>query len=140
MERTFHMLLYRTSHAQKNYLRPYLKEIGLGTGQPKLLTYLATKSPCRQKELADYFEVDRAAISRMLHSMEKNGFITHETDRNNRRADSVRITKKGREANQAWHMHCQEVETKMLSGFTDKERRQFADYLFRAYLNMRAKD
>ena len=66
MERTFHMLLYRAFHAQRSYLRPCLGEIGLEVGQPKMLTYLANHEPCRQRELAAYFEIDSAAVSRML--------------------------------------------------------------------------
>ena len=54
MERTFHMLLYRAFHAQRNFLRPSLGELGLGPGQPKLLNYLMNRGPCRQRELADY--------------------------------------------------------------------------------------
>ena len=71
MERTFHMLLYRAFHAQRNYLRPYLEEIGLGSGQPKILSYLSVQGPCHQKELAEYFEIDPAAVCRMLDSLEK---------------------------------------------------------------------
>ena len=66
MEQRFHMLLYRAFHAQRSRLRPRLRELGLGPGQPKLLSYLDRHGPCRQKELADYFEVDPAAVSRML--------------------------------------------------------------------------
>lgn len=44
MERTFHMLLYRAFHAQRNFLRPSLGELGLGPGQPKLLNYLMASS------------------------------------------------------------------------------------------------
>lgn len=66
MERTFHMLLYRAFHAQHNFLRPSLGELGLGPGQPKLLNYLMNRGPCRQRELADYFEIDPAAVCRML--------------------------------------------------------------------------
>ena len=66
MERTFHMLLYRAFHAQRNYLRASLNELGLGSGQPKLVAYLAARGPCRQREMADYFDVDPATVSRML--------------------------------------------------------------------------
>ena len=45
MERTFHMLLYRAFHAQRNFLRPSLGELGLGPGQPKLLNYLMNRGP-----------------------------------------------------------------------------------------------
>ena len=77
MERTFHMLLYRAFHAQRSYLRPCLGEIGLVVGQPKLITYLACHGPCGQRELAEYFEVDSAAVSRMVDSLE-NGRFYHQ--------------------------------------------------------------
>ena len=95
MENTFHMLLYRAFHAQRNYLRPFLDDIGLGSGQPKLIAYLAEKGPCHQRQLADYFEVDPAAICRMLDSLEKGGFIVRQVDRSNRRAGLVGLTDKG---------------------------------------------
>ena len=66
MEKTFHMLLYRAFHAQRAALRPHMAELGLGPGQPKLLSYLAAHGPSRQKQLADYFDVDPAAVSRMV--------------------------------------------------------------------------
>lgn len=45
MEKTFHMLLYRAAHAERNYLRPYLAAIGLEVGQPKILGYLEPTAP-----------------------------------------------------------------------------------------------
>ena len=41
----YRMLLFRASHAQKQLLHPYMASIGLGTGQPKLLTYLTYHFP-----------------------------------------------------------------------------------------------
>ena len=41
MRYAIHTLLARTAHAQRNYLRPYLKEMGLSPGQPKVLRYLS---------------------------------------------------------------------------------------------------
>ena len=86
METTFHLLLYRAFHMQRSYLRPCLREIGLGSGQPKLLSYIAAHPNCRPKELADYFEIDPAAVSRMLDTMEKSGFIVRRADDRNRRS------------------------------------------------------
>ncbi len=137
MERTFHMLLYRLSHAQRNYLRPYVGEIGLGTGQPKLVAYLAEHGSCRQRELAGYFEIDPAAVSRMLDSMGKAGFVTCRADERNRRSDIVELTEKGRAANEVWQTHCREMEDMMLQGFTEQERMAFGQYLSRAYQNLK---
>lgn len=137
MERTFHMLLYRVTHAQRNFLRPYVGEIGLGTGQPKLVAYLSEHSSCSQRELADYFEIDPAAVSRMLDSMSKAGFVTCRADERNRRSDVVTLTEKGRAANETWQAHCRDMENIMLQGFTEQERAAFSQYLSRAYHNFK---
>ena len=120
MERTFHMLLYRAFHAQRNQLRPCIGRIGLEVGQPKILTYLAKNGPCPQKQLADYFEVDSAAVSRMLDSLEKGGFITRRLSAHSRRSNLVELTEKGRQACDAWQQCCEAV----------------AGYLSRAYQNL----
>ena len=87
MERSFHMLLFRAFHARRSYLGPSLKELGFGSGQPKLVDYLDRRGPCRQRELSDYFEVDPAAVSRMLSSLEKRGYVVRRVDGARRRRD-----------------------------------------------------
>lgn len=139
MERTFHMLLYRAFHAQRNQLRPCIGRIGLEVGQPKILTYLAQNGPCPQKQLADYFDVDSAAVSRMLDSLEKGGFITRKLSERSRRSNLIELTARGRQASDAWQDCCGELEERMLRGFTQQEREQFADYLARAYQNLHTK-
>lgn len=140
MEQAFHLLLYRAFHAQRNHLRQNLAPLGLGAGQPKLLAYLASKGPCRQRDLAAYYEVDPAAVSRMLEALERNGFITRRPDQSSRRRDLVEITGKGRQAHEQWEAHCQELEKVMLADFTKQEREQFCDYLIRAHRNLRSRE
>lgn len=137
MERTFHMLLYRAFHAQRNYLRPCFGRIGLGAGQPKLLIYLQQHGPCRQKQLAEYFEIDPAAVSRMVDSLQKGQFVRRQQDTASRRSDLVELTEKGQQAVADWKSFCAQEEALMLKGFTQQERAQFADYLVRAYQNLR---
>ena len=136
---TFHLLLYRAFHAQRNHLRQHLAPLGLGSGQPKLLAYLAAAGPCRQRELSDFYEVDPAAVSRMLETLERNGFVTRRPDAASRRRDLVEITDKGRQAHEQWEDRCRELEQVMLSDFTEEERQRFNDYLTRAYRNLRSR-
>lgn len=137
MERSFHMLLYRAFHAQRNALRPSLAELGLGAGQPKLLGYLSGHGPSSQRQLADYFEIDPAAVSRMLDSLQKGGFVTRQADSQDKRRELIRLTAQGSAAHDAWQERCRELEERMLAGFTGEERERFADYLSRAYRNLR---
>lgn len=138
MEHSFHMLLYRAFHAQRSALRPCLTELGLGTGQPKLLAYLARNGPAGQRQLADYFEIDPAAVCRMLDSLQKGGFITRRPDEQNKRRDRIELTEAGRAACAAWQARCRDLEQRMLQGFSPEEQQQFSDYLSRAYRNLKA--
>ena len=138
MEHSFHMLLYRAFHAQRGALRPCLAQVGLGTGQPKLLGYLSRNGPSRQRQLADYYEIDPAAVCRMLDSLQKGGFVTRCGDGQDKRRDRVEITPAGQAAYDTWQACCRDMEERMLEGFTPEERQQFADYLGRAYRNLRA--
>ena len=140
MENGFHMLLYRAFHAQRSYLGHHLAEISLGAGQPKLLTYLVHHGPCTQKTLADYFEIDPAAVCRMLDTLEKGGFVSRGVDRNDRRADTIAITDKGRRALEAWQQVGRQIDRQMLQGFTDEEAKQLAEYLERLRVNLQPQE
>lgn len=138
MEKTFHMLLYRAFHAQRAALRPHMAQLGLGPGQPKLLSYLAAHGPSRQRQLAEYFEVDPAAVSRMVENLKRGGFVTARPDESCRRCELVELTERGRAAREAWAAHCRAMEERMLGGFDARERELFADFLERAARNLRA--
>lgn len=138
MKQSFHLLLYRAFHAKRTALRPCLAELGLGAGQPKLLGYLSAHGPSAQRQLADYFEIDPAAVCRMLDSLQKGGFVTRQADDRDKRRDLVELTPAGRAACAAWEEQCRQIEDKMLRDFGPEERQQFADYLQRAWRNLRA--
>ena len=100
------MLLYRQAfHAQRKCLRPFMAELGLAPGQPKVLLYLpATMAVCRRTSRST------VTLSRpqqaVLDTLEKNGFIVRKTMEGNRRAGSILITEKGREVVEKWVGHC----------------------------------
>lgn len=137
MERTFHMLLYRAFHAQHNALRPYLAKLGLGFGQPKILGYLSRNGASSQRQLADYYDVDPATVCRMLDSLQKGGFVSRHPDAADKRRDLIELTPAGQETYGKWQDCCQEMEQRMLAGFTPEERADFSNYLTRAYHNLK---
>ena len=136
MRYAIHTLLSRTAHAQRNYMRPYLKELGLSSGQPKVLRYLAAMGPSSQRELADYCGVDPSAICRMLDSMERGGFLVRKPSPSDRRSGRVELTELGRQTLDAWEEQCMTIEEQMLRGFTPRERELLTDFLERAYRNV----
>lgn len=135
--RDFHMRLYRAFHAQKDCLRPFAARLGLGSGQPKLLSYIAVHGSCTQRELAEFFEIDPSAVCRMLDSLERDGFISC-LPASDRRTKVTELTDRGREVIAAWDERCAEAESVMLDGFAPEERDQFGDFLERARANLRS--
>lgn len=127
----------RAFQAGRIRLRRSGAELGLGPGQPKLLVYLTLYGPSGQRELADYFETDPAAISRMTDVLVRDGFVASVPGRD-RRTRVVAVTDRGRAAAMAWERSCAEEERIMLDGFTAEERAAFDDYLTRVRANMRA--
>lgn len=136
MNMSLHTLLFRAYHAQTKRLTPILEELGLGRGQPKILNYLSAHGKCAQNEIASYFDLDPASISRMVETLNKNGFITVEMDNGCRRRNILAITKKGMEAIERWHKECSDVEERMLDGFSEEEKESFHTLLERAYINL----
>ncbi len=136
MEYRFNTLLTRTAHVSQNYLRPYLDELGLSVGQPKVLRCLTALGPCSQRVLADYCEVDPSAICRTLDNMERKGLLTRQQSKKDRRTGEVALTRKGQEVFQAWESRCMEMESRMLQGFSEEEKKQLVGYLARAYRNV----
>ena len=136
MEYAIHALLYRAAHRQRNAMRPYLRRLGLGPGQPRLLVSLERDGPSSQKRLADSLEVDPSEVCLMLDTLEKGGFVSRGVDRNDRRADTIAITDKGRRALEAWQQVGRQIDRQMLQGFTDEEVKQLAEYLERLRANL----
>ncbi len=134
-----YMAFYKTFHAQKNRIRPGMTEMGLSTGQPKVLRYLSHTDCCMQKDIAAALDIEPATVSQILSNMEQNGLVKRSGCAERRRADSVTITEKGKEAYEKWEQLCHAVEKDALSGFTESEREQFIGYLGRMYVNLTGK-
>lgn len=136
MRYAIHTLLSRAAHLMRNDLRPHLSAIGLSPGQPKVLRSLMAREPLSQRQLSYYCEVDPAAISRMLESMERDGLLMRTASATDRRTGEVRLTDKGRETFQLWEEQCSALEERMLQGFSREEREQLTGFLDRAYRNL----
>ena len=134
----FRALLYRTSHAQRQLMHPFMASIGLGTGQPRLLSYLEENGPSSPRDLAEYYELDPAGVSRMLDALSKKGLVAIAPAAGDRRSKVVSLTAEGKRVSQSWSAACREEAAAMLEGFTPEERAEFADYLVRAHANLRA--
>ena len=124
MKIPFHLMMFKSFHAQRNVLRKGMKE--LSPGQPKILRYVATHQNCMLKDIASSCDVECATVSKILNALEEKEFLEKEISKNNKRALCLSITEK--------------VEQLSLQGFSEREKEQFYDYLNRMYENLSGKE
>ncbi|NLA86495.1 MAG: MarR family transcriptional regulator [Clostridiales bacterium] len=72
-------------------------------GEFTLLMGISNNSPCRDNnvclsDIHSHLHVTKPAVSQMLNSLEKRGFILREIDKNDRRKISILLTQKGQAA------------------------------------------
>ena len=89
------------------------------------LSYLMRHESCLQKELAEAFDIRPATISHILSNMEEKGLIYRQASPGHRRAISISITPRGREAMPNGRTLCHAVEKDALAGFSRRNRRPF---------------
>ncbi len=136
MQLSLHQLLFRANHRQQNTLQPVRDELGLGRGQPKILTYLNTHGPSTQSDISEYFSIDPASVSRMTEILRQNGFLSRTPVEDCRRANRLELTEKGVKAAEKWAEKCAEMERHMLQGFTAEESETLKSLLHRLIDNM----
>ncbi len=134
MQLTLNQLLFRVFHGKDNMLQPARTRLGLGRGQPRILTYLLAEGAGIQSDIAGSLGIDPAAVSRMIEILRKNGFLTRTADRSCRRSNRVELTDKGRKAAEEWLEECSAIDRRLLEGFSDTEANELR-YLLRKLLD-----
>ena len=130
-----HMSISRAFHTMNNTTRPCARSLGLGQGQPRILSYIAVHGVSTQREIARFYSIDPSAVSRLLDPLEREGFLTSVPGRD-RRTRALDITEKGRHALAAWEDECRRVDRIMFCGFTSEEEATLRDMLERVRKNM----
>ena len=136
MKKAFHMMIFRVHQSYKNRIRPTMQEIGISSGQPKILLYVRDHPKCRLKDVAAYCDIKPATTSRIIDKLLKQGFLTRTFPKDDRRAVCLQITDHGLQTLACWIAHCKNVEVTMLQGFDEEEREMFFSYLLRTYENL----
>ena len=83
------------------------------------------------QSMHETLSVSKAAVSQMLGSLEKRGCIRREIDPENRRKIIITITKKGKSAIDKGQKRMDELFSRIIEQFGEKDTRQFVRLLKR---------
>ena len=95
---SLHYLLMKAHTRMHRRIRAQAAELGLTSGQPKILEYLLQYGESNQKTIADYCEIEQATVGSLLMRMEAAGLVTRTQHQGNRRSLYVMLTAAGQAA------------------------------------------
>ena len=108
-EKPFGALLAALKKNQHKFLNDRLKKDDLTTMQAVFLIKIYIHDCCSQKDLADYFYVNKGTVAKYLRDLEVKGFVTRERVPENRRQYKLKCTEKAidimatfKEINEEW--------------------------------------
>lgn len=119
-----------------------IRRLGAAAGQPgqqkvqhpkawPLLGRLAAAGSMRVADLADFAGLDASTVSRHVKALEDDGLVARDTDPDDRRAASVRITDQGRVfVHEALQIRAHIIADAM-ADWSDRDREQLADLMGR---------
>ena len=95
---SLHYLLMKAHALLSRKIVAGAAELGLTSGQPKVLDYLLRFGERDQKTIAAYCEIEPATVGSILTRMEAEGLILRRQRPGNRRSLYVSLTERGKEA------------------------------------------
>ncbi|MBQ8238346.1 MAG: MarR family transcriptional regulator [Oscillospiraceae bacterium] len=114
-----------------------LASMDLTASQGHILAFIAhsPQPPC-PRDMEEAFQLSHPTVSGLLRRLEKKGFIRCAPDPADRRCKRVFLDAKGKECLARMDATIAGNERRMVENFTEEEKRQFADLLDRAIINM----
>lgn len=89
-----------------------------------------------RRGLQEMTMVTGPAVTNIINGLEKRGFITRTTGRDDARTMEITITKKGRKLLSDMNEVFDGIETELVKRFSEEEQKQFREYLVRAMKNV----
>jgi DNA-binding MarR family transcriptional regulator len=138
-------LLNKAARISKLKVNQKLSEIGLTFPQLLIIKHLVnTNSNSKSAEvlthtpatIAEHLGYDRPTITGIIDRLVKQGFVSRETNPNDRRSQTITLTQKSRELVQKMDIFFEEVNQRTLAGFQSMEIGEIKTYLLRIINNL----
>ncbi|MBM4130206.1 winged helix-turn-helix transcriptional regulator [bacterium] len=108
-----------------------LYDFAMGPAQLAMLEIIAANPGLRMRVVAQALGVDRAAVTRAVRGLERNGFVVRRRGERDRRAWELFATRSGRWALQSAEDPLLCPAARLVAGLDTADRRQLEDYLAR---------
>jgi DNA-binding MarR family transcriptional regulator len=124
-------LLRRVTDAAGRMANAHLAPMGLDTRHYTVLAVLAAGAGSSQQSIADTLGLDRATIVALVDELESQALARRVRSREDRRANAVELTAKGRRALKRADKLMEECEAAFINGLDVEQRGQLTSMLER---------
>jgi len=111
-----------TSRLHHRYHHAIFTSFNLHRGQNRLFDKLQESEVISQTELAHRMNIAPATLTRMVQNMEKNGYVSRQTDKNDQRVTLIHLTPKGIETRSIIAKKLRAMDCKIFKNFTTREQ------------------
>lgn len=114
-------------------------DLSIGTDQWMALVSLYERNAQSQQELGEFSGKDKAGVTRVVDSLENQGYVERQTDKNDRRVNRIHITAKGRAFTEKLIAFAEQALGDAYDGLSADELEQCKNTLRRINENLLAK-
>lgn len=111
------------------YCMEKLSEMGITYGQLYILIYIGKKQECSPKEISASLKLDAGHLNRTLVKLSESNLIIQKKNPNDKRANIVALTEKGREIFALSHNLFLDWDKQILSPLNEQEKQQLMKLL-----------
>lgn len=112
----------------------YRRRFGIGVTEWRILSLLATEPDCTAQRICEFFDLDKALVSRTLQTMTTAQIVKSSEDGRRR---TTRLTHKGQALHDRIIVIALARERRLLSGFSAAEIATLSDFLGRLVVQVR---
>lgn len=122
----------------KQYTAMMLRQgnVGMTPEQFLLIDILWNQGPMSQQKIADAMMKDKNSITKLIDSLEKNGFVVRQKDMTDRRSNTIVLTEKSETMKSGAKEAGISMLDNILDGISEEELRSFLDTLGKMSANI----
>jgi DNA-binding MarR family transcriptional regulator len=139
-EEDFVMVMDEISVMARGYYVFFERELavyGIRMSQLHILIYLSNVTKTKQEAVADYFHIDKGAVTKAIVKLEEKKLICRVVNTSNRREKQISITDEGRQLLKDVSPIVKKWHNEFFNGFTAEEILEFTRLIEKAAENSR---
>lgn len=130
------LLTFAANRFTRNAARHYQERFGIGAMDWRILVMLSREPDSSVSHASKTIGIDKAAVSRSLHRLEKKGLVTPDAKGSDERRKDWTLTDEGAALHDTILTEALARQRLLLEGFNEDEVRQFTSYLSRFLDNL----